>query len=408
MPTSVSSPPEQPAGPPPGHFSEPAPNSIDRWYKATGWVTATNIFSGLEHVSGPPSRFFLDAEFLLSWIKDSRVPALVTKGSPRDPLIGALGQPGTVVLFGGVVDNEERSGGRFTAGYWLDCGHTVGLEAVSFFLGKRSVPFTASSSASSQSPFLARPFFNIRAGVEDVDNVAAPGFQAGTIAFDLSSRLVGAEANARVNQDLNGPCSKVSFLGGFRYMNLDENLAIDEAAALVPVGRANQGFVADRFDTASRFYGGQFGVGTTFLRDRWHLDMQGKVAFGLTDEVIDIFGATRITQPSGRSVVFPAGFLALPTNTGHFTRDRFTVVPEVDFALSCQVNDHLRVHVGYNFLYWSRVVRPGNQIDRVINITQLPSSQGPGFVTSPFRPVFAFQGTDFWAQGIDMGLEIDF
>src|SRR6516225_8107848 len=65
MPTSVSSPPEQPAGPPPGHFSEPAPNSIDRWYKATGWVTATNIFSGLEHVSGPPSRFFLDAEFLL-------------------------------------------------------------------------------------------------------------------------------------------------------------------------------------------------------------------------------------------------------------------------------------------------------------------------------------------------------
>jgi hypothetical protein len=65
-------------------------------------------------------------------------------------------------------------------------------------------------------------------------------------------------------------------------------------------------------------------------------------------------------------------------------------------------------HVGYNFLYWSRVVRPGNQIDRVINVSQLPTSQGPGTVTSPFRPVFAFPGTDFWALGVNIGLEIGF
>jgi len=51
------------------------------------------------------SRFWVSGEYLLWWIKDSHYPVLLTGGAPTDALPGALGMPGTRVLFGGDVDN---------------------------------------------------------------------------------------------------------------------------------------------------------------------------------------------------------------------------------------------------------------------------------------------------------------
>ncbi|TVP98665.1 MAG: hypothetical protein EA381_11795 [Planctomycetaceae bacterium] len=53
-------------------------------------------------------------------------------------------------------------------------------------------------------------------------------------------------------------------------------------------------------------------------------------------------------------------------------------------------------------MYWSNVVRPGNQFDLVVDETQLPVAGGGG---SPASEPFAFRSTDFWAQGISFGLE---
>jgi hypothetical protein len=60
--------------------------------------------------------------------------------------------------------------------------------------------------------------------------------------------------------------------------------------------------------------------------------------------------------------------------------------------------------VGYSFIYWSRVARAVDQIDRDVNITQQPP--GP-FVGAP-RPEFILRTTDFWAQGLNFGLEWKF
>ena len=83
----------------------------------------------------------------------------------------------------------------------------------------------------------------------------------------------------------------------------------------------------------------------------------------------------------------------------------FAVVPELGINVGYQINPLWRVFVGYNFLYLSDVVRPGNQIDRVVNTTQLPSVLGPGMLVGPARPTFVMKGTDFWAQGLSVGLE---
>jgi hypothetical protein len=67
----------------------------------------------------------------------------------------------------------------------------------------------------------------------------------------------------------------------------------------------------------------------------------------------------------------------------------------------------VRLTFGYQFLYWSRVARPGEQIDRVINPTQIPVFGGNQLL-GPARPEPLFTTTDFWAQGLNLGLEVRF
>src|SRR5207253_2607656 len=78
---------------------------------------------GGEFMSGDrPAResdpLWFSGEYLLWWTKGSNLPPLVTTGSPAAARPGALGQPGTSVLFGGDVDSGPRSGARFAGGLW--------------------------------------------------------------------------------------------------------------------------------------------------------------------------------------------------------------------------------------------------------------------------------------------------
>src|SRR5262245_5302896 len=178
---------------------------------------------------GPLGRFWVRGEYLLWWIKDTRVPPLVTASPPGSA--GILGNPGPVVLFGGApIDNEERSGGRFSAGFWFDCEQTIGIEGGYLFLGSRSVSFSAGTPTAGGNT-IARPFFNVTTGAEDSELVSQPGRLTGTVATSLSSRLQGAELNGICN--LCCGCSgRVDLLAGFRWLELDEGLGITEDLAV--------------------------------------------------------------------------------------------------------------------------------------------------------------------------------
>jgi hypothetical protein len=66
---------------------------------------------------------------------------------------------------------------------------------------------------------------------------------------------------------------------------------------------------------------------------------------------------------------------------------------------------NVRAMVGYNFLYWSSVVRASDQVNRIVNPTQVPSSQAFGVAVGPAQPRSDLRSTDFWAQGLNFGLE---
>ena len=75
---------------------------------------------------------------------------------------------------------------------------------------------------------------------------------------------------------------------------------------------------------------------------------------------------------------------------------------KLGFNLGYQFTNHIRGFVGYNFLFWSNVVRPAEQIDTVVNPLLIPPAAGR---VGPNRPQFNFNGADFWVQGINFGVD---
>jgi hypothetical protein len=354
-----------------------------------------------------PTRFWGSAEYLLWSIKDTRLPPLVTTGPPASA--GILGLPGTTVLFGnGDVDNDERHGGRFGLGWWCDDCQLFGVEGNYLFLGSRATGFTAGSSGAPGSLLLSRPFFDVLAGAENAQLVAVPGVMGGTTSISLTNRLQGGEANLIANWSQD-PGRRVDLLAGFRYLEVDEGLNIVDTFSLrpgVPVFGGSAVGVADQFATRNRFYGGNLGARAEFRRGNWTLGVLGKVAVGSVQQVIKIDGTTVITPPGATASVARGGIFALPTNIGRYERDDFAFVPELGVTLGYQVTRSLRATVGYTFLYFSDVVRPGDPIDRGVNISQIPA-MGTGVpFTGMARPLFpGFDDTEFWAQGVNFGLE---
>ena len=125
------------------------------------------------------------------------------------------------MLFGGNdVDNEERTGGRFTLGMWLDACEHFGIEGSYLFLSSRSVTFDAGTAGTAGTPVLGRPFFDLLTGAESAQVFASPNMMAGTIHIDLSSRLQGYELNGLYNLG-GGCCDRLDLLAGFRYLQLE-------------------------------------------------------------------------------------------------------------------------------------------------------------------------------------------
>ncbi|MBI3860408.1 MAG: BBP7 family outer membrane beta-barrel protein [Planctomycetia bacterium] len=241
-----------------------------------------------------------------------------------------------------------------------------------------------------------------------------PGYpNFGSATFTSIRQVYGAELNALWSvREGNGQSWQL--LGGYRYLNLNEELALATSQRddvfFFPGQFVN---TIDQFQTRNDFHGGQLGIRGQWTSGAWFFGSTLKLALGSTHEVVDIRGAT--TTNSGPFLIseipvttVPGGIYTQPTNIGTYQRDRFALLPEVSLRLGVQITSHVRIFTGYDFLYLSNVVRPGNQMDSAINPFQLVSFTGlprPPLLGDP-RPEPRFQTTDFWAQGLMLGAEI--
>ena len=201
--------------------------------------------------------------------------------------------------------------------------------------------------------------------------------------------------------------TRIDLLIGYRYLRLEDTLQIDEDLTTIepnnpslPLGTRFQ--LSDRFESQNDFNGGQVGLAGEMRRGRLIISGRGLVALGNSRKEVNIIGRTIVTVPGAAPVFTAGGLLTQPTNIGTYTRNDFTVVPEGTVSVGYQLTDGMRAFVGYTFLYWSNVWRAGDQVDLVVN----PSQIGGGALIGAPRPIFPGRDTDFWAQGINFGVEL--
>ena len=162
--------------------------------------------------------------------------------------------------------------------------------------------------------------------------------------------------------------------------------------------------VQDKFATRNYFNGAQIGGLYERRLGRWQLDARASVALGDTHQVLEIDGFQVRQQPGAAPMTFRGGLLAAGPNIGKFSQDRFSVVPELTLNAGYWVTPHLRLFAGYNFLFWSNVIRPGDQIDHVVDLSFVPNALQTGF-SGQYRPRPLFKQSDLAINGIQFGLD---
>ncbi len=232
--------------------------------------------------------------------------------------------------------------------------------------------------------------------------------------MESRTHLQGYELNLAANLADRGPL-RLDVLAGFRALDLNESLSLADdlmplAAGFLTFNGAavptpSQATDSDIFRAANHFYGGQVGGRLSWQSDRFSITAVAKVALGATEEIVNINGSSTLFLPGTTPATAVGGILAQPSNSGQFYRSTFSVVPETGLELGYQLTPRLRATLGYTLLYWSDVARPGNQIDRTVNPIQVPTDQGFGMGGGPARPALpTIRESDFWAQGLTLGL----
>jgi hypothetical protein len=294
-------------------------------------------------------------------------------------------------------------GGRITVGFWLSPCHFQAVEANYMAIGGGTTRFHVTSDELS---VLARPFFDTNTSQQEAMLVAHPDVMTGSIAVTTETDLQSAEVVWR--RLVSNTCfSRLDFLAGYRFGRLDESLRIRQfsewTVAQGPILPGTTQELFDWFDTKNQFHGGELGLAyQRRVGGCWSLDLLLKLALGNTRSRVSIQGATQTTVPGGGSADFLGGLLAQETNIGLYEQNDFAVIPELNLSFACDLTCQLRLTFGYDLLYWSAVARPADQID--LGVSQFPPEPPAG----QQRPAFRFNIDDFWAQGLQFGLDYRF
>jgi hypothetical protein len=373
---------------------------------------------------GAPGRLWIRADYLMWWTSGTGLPPLVVAGPPGTPATEIPVVYGdSTQLAGG------RSGVRMTVGGWLDRCHRWGIEADWLYLSGMSNHFEQTTTQGTQ---VGRPLFDLQKNelsyeLADFVSVDADDFFDSTgfwLRYNLccnencgptcgSCGSCGDAGCGECEEPSCGSCGedcrklyycRTDLLAGYRYyvlgdrLTIHENLTTTEPEAFFSI--------TDSFRTHNEFHGAEIGISQEVRRGRFGMNIIAKMALGSTRQIAYVNGFTLQATPEGTST-FNNGILAtLPNIQGSpYTREQFTIIPQLGMELSYQLTCRLRGYVGYNIVYWSSVWRAGNQVNLFIDPRNFPPSPQPDRLP---LPSFPGQNANFWAQGLNAGMEFRF
>jgi hypothetical protein len=425
---------------------------------------------GTTSTEAPPDtygvqRWYGSAEYILWRLKDTPLPESFVTLPVTTTGINQFNS--SVNISNGSINYGGRSGARFTLGYWIDPA-TCGIENTGFWVEKRNnevlntqqvnqtlnltiIQNVVITSSTPGGLVFTPQQIPVTVSLPAVINVTASGSV-------IPSSFWGDEMNVRSTKCYFGGLS-VDFLAGFRYINLSEGVQLGQTTTLQiaqPNGLFTAGLLTpngtggftnlptipppiagvttilavntvNQMMTHNNFFGANFGTSWDWaITDRIHFEGYGKIGVGAMVESFTYTGGSAVTTAA------VAGFVPGATipNLSFFNygKTQYAVTPELNLKLGYQLSRCLRATIGYNFLYLSSVMRPGEQISfNPFNVNNTASATTTTTTTTPTgsatnlnvagsnisvpssqQPIFAPTSSDFWAQGLTIGLEVKY
>jgi hypothetical protein len=399
------------AAPLPGPYASPQGSSIG---------SPPEVDTDSPDAGSPGGHAWLTAEYLLWFFKGAPLPSnLINTGSPQAFSPGALGQPGTAALTGADANFGALSGGRLDGGLWIDPDQRLGLD-VSALLTQTQTSLFRRSSDRAGNPVLAfgqvGPDGTERSLVASMPAGGSYLPAVGGVAYLATAQLWGSEGNlvSRIYADND---LRVQVGGGFRYLDLSETLQMNYTSqpqfggavsfvSLPALGTVN---AVDSFHTRNQFYGGQLGISADRRWGNFVFSIGSWLGIGDNHESVSVAGLSSLLVGQ-RTFEAQGGLYALPGNIGRTTQDQLAFVPQVQVKVSYRILNNLFGFVGYDVLYWNRVVRPGDQVDTTVDERQVPVSPAYTGSAGPAgaSPQAQLIHSDFWAQGLSFGLVLTY
>ncbi|MCM2374262.1 BBP7 family outer membrane beta-barrel protein [Aporhodopirellula aestuarii] len=387
------------------------------------WLTASRSAGGSSGYTGIPSVgsligvkpancLWLRGEYLHWWTEGMQTPALATTspdGTAQDEA-GVLGFDNTTVLFGGgKINDDSTSGIRLKGGFFLTSTAAFGIEGEYFSLKEHNDGFSGGTGRQ----ILARPFYDTDADQQTSQLIDYPGLVDGSLGIgsdsDLTSYLIAGRAS--LCPTCGGNCvacrntDRVDWIVGYRHIRLEDGLSFSENLESLDPAAPGTIQLSDHFRTTNEFDGLQLGVAYQANLTRIWLESLLRVAVGRNTQTVSIGGQSAVTE-LGVTENYSGGLLAQRFNSGSYERDELTMIPEIGLTLGVRIFDWMHATAGYTLVYLPAVVRAGDQIDTDINPNLLAPPIDP--LTGSRRPEFRYVESDYYAQGLSLGLQLQF
>jgi hypothetical protein len=452
-------------GPPPAPmYPMPGPPGAQAWQPLPSDLTAPGA-GGDGHGGGycGAPHWWFDGEYLLWFTNGQRTRyPLVTSSAPSDA--GVLGAASTAVLSGyRDLGYNAMSGFRLRAGFFGDADRRFGFQLSGFYVAPSSnrQSFGAIGPFQSGVPVLGRPFIDAITGGQSAVVLSGTDFGASRAFVGAYTQTWGIEPAGIWNIYRSEPGTRapwsLDFLAGYKFIQVKEELRVQSwtqmdpfsaipifvtgpfgvitqlpaanAPAQTVFGGATVGgpaviSITDRFRTRNDFNGLMLGLRAEGRYGMVTVDGYAKASIGDMHERVDIFGGGSFFDPTLRSGTTPGvlnafnlgagggaggavgGVLANASNIGVHTHDRFAVVPEFGGNLGIAVTQGLTLYTGVSFIYFSDIVRPGDQVNPVVSSAAIPFSPNYGAFGAPRSPAFQLRETSHWLGGVNFGLRL--
>lgn len=387
----------------------------------------------------PTTRLYGGVDYLLWRLQGAPLSVpLISTGPISSTHHGFLTSSDTTILYGapfsparGGNDTQNFapfSGSRVTIGGWLDAAHSFALEGSGFLLQQRSAGYAIHSNQDGV-PIIDIPVYNTipytpgggrPGGLPPNEDGLPASLPSDPDRFDGNAGVFAGGVTVVNSLQLWGngltgvavlyrtPRFELSGLAGLQYLNLSEAFGLMYHSNGVSGFYAGMSGIAfDSFKTTNHFFGGTVGARGTYSYGPWSAELTGRIGIGASREILSVDGG--FASYNFQSIGYKAGsegVFAQPANEGHFASTRLAFVPEAQFKLGYNVTPSIRLTVGYDVLYDSNVIRPGDQINRNIPKGQtFDQGVAPPSTTSP---VPLFRSTGFLAQGLNIGVSFRF